>query len=152
MHQKTTYPHRYERTRHTGSALLQTDANVKLILQQHTEVLFNVPVPQDWGKDCWVDIPGETQHKKNNSGQAHLQRSTTSPSPRRRPAATLKPDRDRNRLPQERDTEDCLARFTRHASCSAPLLALLPLEGDVLRERPAPLRLDAQAAGLVMGV
>ena len=43
------------------------------------------------------------------------------------------------------NTEDCLARFTRRASSKPPLLALLPLEDDVLRERP-------QAAGLVMGV
>ena len=49
-------------------------------------------------------------------------------------------------------TEDCLARFTSRASSSPALLALLPLEDDVLRERPAPLRLDAQAAGLVIRV
>ena len=30
------------------------------------------------------------------------------------------------------NTEDCLARFTRRASSNPPLLALLPLEGDVL--------------------
>ena len=46
----------------------------------------------------------------------------------------------------------CLARFTKRASSSPVLLALLPLRDDVLRERQAPLRLDAQAAGLVMGV
>ena len=39
---------------------------------------------------------------------------------------------------------DCLAKFTRRASSNPPLLALLPLEDDVLRERP-------QAAGLVIG-
>ena len=31
-----------------------------------------------------------------------------------------------------------------------PLLALLPLQDDVLRERPAPLLPDAQTAGLIM--
>ena len=39
---------------------------------------------------------------------------------------------------------DCLVRFTRRASSSPALLALLPLEDDVLRERP-------QAACLVIG-
>ena len=119
--------------------------------RQLSEVLFNVPVPQNWEKTA--GLTHLARHNiKNNSGQAHLQRSTTSPSPRRRPAATLKPDRDRNRLPQERDTEDCLARFTKRASSTPALLVLLPLRDDLLRERPAPLRPDAQAAGLVMGV
>ena len=50
---------------------------------------------------------------------------------------------DRNRMPRERQEEDCLARFTRRTSSSPALLALLPLRERVLRERPAPLRLDA---------
>ena len=45
-----------------------------------------------------------------------------------------------------------LARFTWRASSSPALLALLPLQNDVLRERPAPLRPDAQSARLIMSV
>ena len=50
---------------------------------------------------------------------------------------------------------ECLARFarfTRRASSSPALLALLPLQDDLLRERPTPLRPNALSVPLIMSV
>ena len=109
------------------------------------EVLFGVSVPQNWEKTAGLTYLAR-HNIKNNSRHAHLQHSTTASSPRRRAAATLKPDHDRNRLPQDREHRrlSCVIHKARLPS-KPPLLALLPLEDDVLCERP-------QAAGLVMGV
>ena len=74
---------------------------------------------------------GSRPHRDGQVHQAHLQRSPLH-------KGVKKQQIKHNRC-------DCLARFTRRASSNPPLLALLPLEDDVLRERP-------QAAGLVMGV
>ena len=124
-----------------GSGLSHTLSKEKnsltLLLQNHLDHFNNLLLdlwtrkcirrlrPSELGKDCWADIPGETQ-QKNNSGHAHLQRSTTAPSPRRRPAATLKPDHDRNRLPRDREHrrlsceihKACLLQTS--SSCAAP--------------------------------
>ena len=66
------------------------------------------------------------QHNiRNNSGQAHLQRSTTSPSPQRRPAATLKPD---HITCHKRGTQKTVLRdYKAHLQFLALLLWLLRL-------------------------
>ena len=44
-----------------------------------------------------------------------------------------------------RTQKTVLRDLQKRASSSPALLSLVPLQGDVLRERPAPLRLDAQS-------
>ena len=65
--------------------------------------------------------------------QAHLQRSTSSGTR----AAAMMPDREWTHGLHVPLCLICLARFTRRASSSPALLALLPLREQVLRERPA---------------
>ena len=65
--------------------------------------------------------------------QAHLQRSTSSGTR----AAAMTPDREWTHGLHIPQCHICLARFTRRASSSPALLALLPLREQVLRERPA---------------
>ena len=94
-----TYRKRLTQNRHMSMRICSKCSVEMQTTPKLTEVLFNVPVPQNWEKTAGLTYLAR-RNMKNNSGKAHLQRSTTCPFPQRRPAATMKPDHDRNRLPQ----------------------------------------------------
>ena len=74
---------------------------------------------------------GSRPQRDGQVHQTHLQRSPVSKEVQKNPHI-------------KQNQCDCLPRFTRRAFSNPPLLALLPLDDDVLRERP-------QAACLVIG-
>ena len=86
--------------------------------------------PEQERVSCEIYKGSRPQHV-DQVHQTHLQRSPVNKEVQKNPHT-------------KQNQCDCLPRFTRRAFSNPPLLALLPLDDDVLRERP-------QAACLVIG-